>query len=84
MPRNLTDSECKDIIRRLGKRLNVEPRLITTRLMSEDDKQDMREDNLPVKSLEVHIRIWMNNGMSDYAHGKTTALRYEQENSPVS
>ena len=84
MSRNLTDSECKDIIRILGKRLNVEPRLITTRLMSEDDKQDMREGNLPVKSLEVHIRVWIENGLCDYAHGKTVSLRYEQENSPVS
>ena len=84
MPRNLTDSECKDIIRRLGKRLNVEPRLITTRLMSEDDKQDMREGNVPVKSLEVHIKAWIAAGMPDYAHGKTVALRYEQENSSVS
>jgi hypothetical protein len=77
MPRNLTDSECKDIIRKLGKRLNVEPRLITTRLMSEDDKQDMREGNLPVKSLEVHIKVWMDNGMPDYAHGKTIPLKHE-------
>ena len=77
MPRKLTDSECKDIIRRLGKRLNVEPRLITTRLMSEDDKNDMREGNLPVKSLEVHIRVWIENGLCDYAHGKTIPLKHE-------
>lgn len=79
MPRNLTDSECKDIIRRLGKRLNVEPRLITTRLISEDDKQDMREGNLPVKSLEVHVKVWMENGMCDYAHGKTIPLKHEAQ-----
>lgn len=84
MPRKLTDVECKDIIRRLGKRLNVEPRLITTRLMSEQDKQDMRQGNLPVKSLEYHIKVWIENGMCDYAHGKTISLRYETENSPVS
>ncbi len=83
MPRRLTDVECKDIIRRLGKRLNVEPKLITTRLMSEEDKQDMREGNLPVKSLECHIRVWMAAGMPDYAHGKTEALQYEPKNSVV-
>jgi len=77
MPRRLTDVECKDIIRRLGKRLNVEPKLITTRLMSEDDKQDMREDNLPVKSLECHIKVWMAAEMPDYAHGKTVPLALE-------
>lgn len=77
MPRKLSDEECKDIIRRLGKRLGVEPRLITTRLMSEDDKQDMRDGNLPVKSLECHVKVWKQNGMCDYAHGKDIPLDRE-------
>lgn len=79
MPRNLANEECKDIIRRLGKRLNVEPRLITTRLMSEEDKQDMREGNLPVKALECHIKVWMAAGMPDYAHGKTIPIAQEAQ-----
>jgi hypothetical protein len=77
MPRNLTDSECKDIIRRLAKRLNIDPKLVTTRLMSEEDKNDMRAGNLPGKSLECHIKVWKASGMPDYAHGKTIPLAEE-------
>lgn len=79
MPQQLSDEECKDIIRRLGKRLNVEPKLITTRLMSDEDKQDMRDGNLPIKSLEVHIKVWISNGMPDYRHGKTEPLALEKQ-----
>jgi hypothetical protein len=78
MLKPLTDSECKDIIRRLAKIHDVEARLIVTRLMSEDDKQDMREGNLPVKSLDCHVKIWKQNGMCDYAHGKTVPLEEEK------
>lgn len=74
MPRALTDSECKEIIKRLGKRLDVDPTLIVTRLMSEDDKQDMRNGNLPVKSLECHIKVWKQAGYPDYARGHTDPL----------
>ena len=78
MSRTLTDIECKEIIKRLGARLNVDPKLIVTRLMSEDDKNYMREGNLPAKSLECHIKVWKANGMPDYAHGKTIPLTQEQ------
>lgn len=78
MSKPLTDAECKDIIRRLGKRLKVDPKLIVTRLMSEEDKQDMRDGNLPVKSLECHIKLWMASGMCDVAHGKDVPLAQEE------
>jgi hypothetical protein len=80
----LTDKACKAIIIQIAKELDVEARLITTRLMSEDDKNDMRNGNLPRESLKLHVQIWKKSGYPDYAHGKTVALRYEQENSPVS
>ena len=74
MPKPLTDSECKEIIKRLRKRLDVDPMLIVTRLMSEDDKQDMRDGNLPAKALECHIKVWKKAGYPDYAHGNTDPL----------
>lgn len=79
MLKPLTDSECKDIIRRLAKRHDVEARLVTTRLMSEEDKQDMREGNLSAKALDCHIKVWKENGMCDYAHGKTIPLAQEKQ-----
>ena len=84
MPTTLSDKACKAIIIRGARKLNVEARLITTRLMSEEDKNDMRAVLLPIEALEAHVKVWIENGLCDYAHGKTVALRYEQENSPVS
>lgn len=80
----LTDKACKAIIIQIAKELDVEARLITTRLMSEEDKNDMRAGLLPIEALKAHVKVWIENGLCDYAHGKTVALRYEQENSLVS
>lgn len=78
MLKPLTDNECKDIIRRLAKRHEVEARLITTRLISDEDKQDMREGNLTAKSLDCHIKVWKQNGMPDYRQGKNEPLAQEK------
>lgn len=78
MSKALTDAECKDIIRRLGKRLKVDPKLIVTRLMSEEDKKDMRDGNLPLESLRCHVKVWIDTGLPDYAHGKTVPLAMEK------
>jgi len=84
MSTKLSDKACKAIINRVARKLNVEARLITTRLMSEEDKDDMRAGLVPIDALECHVTVWIAAGMPDYAHGKTVALRYEQENSSVS
>jgi hypothetical protein len=79
MPPVLSDKACKAIIIRVARKLNVEARLITTRLMSEEDKDDMRAGLLPIEALEAHIKVWMDNGMPDYAHGKTIPLKHEAQ-----
>lgn len=79
MLRPLTDGECKVIIKRLGQRLKVDPKLIVTRLLSEDDKNDMRKGNLPAAVLELAITLWIAAGMPDYAHGKTDALHNDTQ-----
>lgn len=66
-----TKEECKKIISSLGFKLGVSPNLIATRLLSEEDKLDMLAGDLPIVALECHIGVWMDNGMPDYAHGKT-------------
>ncbi len=66
MPKPKTDKACKDLIRMLARKLGIEPAsLITTRLMSEDDKNDMRKGLLTVEVLELHIKIWKAAGMRD-------------------
>ncbi len=84
MSKRLTDKACKSIIRKIAAQYNIKPSLITTRLMSEDDKEDMRNGDVPMDVLDTHVAVWIKAGMPDYAHGKTADLRYEQENSPVS
>ena len=78
MSKHLTDEACKAIIRGIAKQFNIEPKLITTRLMSEEDKQDMREGNVPVPSLRLHVELWIKAGLPDYAHGKDIPLAQEQ------
>lgn len=65
----ISDKICKEIIKTLAKKCNVDPKLIVTRLMSEEDKEDMRNGLLPIDSLELHVRVWIEKGMPDYAHG---------------
>jgi len=61
-----TDKVCKEIIRTLARKLGIDPpSLITTRLMSEDDKNDMRKGLLTVEVLELHIKVWKAAGMRD-------------------
>ncbi len=49
----------------------VSPRLIEERLLSPDDKKDLMEDRLSVESLELHVKLWLEMRMPDYAHGYT-------------
>ncbi len=50
--------------------LCVKVELISTRLLSDDDKKDMRKGLLPVESLITHVKVWIENGMPDYANGQ--------------
>lgn len=63
MPKSRTDEVCKEIIRTLARKLGVEPAsMITIKLMSEDDKNDMRNGLLPISALEAHIVVWKARG----------------------
>lgn len=54
----MTDDECKRVLFRVGLKFGVSPRLISTELMSADDKQDMRDDKFSQESLEKHVEVW--------------------------
>jgi hypothetical protein len=66
-----TEQECKRILSKLGFKLGVSPKLIATRLLDDNDKQDMLEGVLTIVELEACIAVWQANGMPDYAHGLT-------------
>jgi len=80
--RKLTDDACKNIIREIALKHKIKPRLITTRLMSEDDKEDMRNGELPTRALDLHVEVWIKAGMPDYAHGKTIPMNEENSSVP--
>ena len=70
----LSDEACKNIIRGIALKHKVDPKLIVTRLLSPEDKDDMRRGELPIESLALHVELWIKAGMPDYAHGKTEPL----------
>ena len=45
--------------------------LISTRLLSKEDKQDMLNGLVPVETLMTAVKCWMAAGMPDYANGLT-------------
>lgn len=74
-----TDSECKKLISSIGWELGVSPALITTRLLSEDDKNDIRSGSIDKVALKCAVEVWRDNGMPDYAHGKDVPMKYEKK-----
>jgi hypothetical protein len=70
-----TKQECQKIISTLGWLSGCSPKLIATRLLSEDDKQDMLNGDLEIEALECAVKVWMSNGMPDYANGTTEPMK---------
>ncbi|CEG60939.1 hypothetical protein [Legionella micdadei] len=61
----LTDSECKKIIFNIGRELNLPPKLISTRLLDDFDKDAMREGLLEISILKRFVEVWRDMGMPD-------------------
>lgn len=72
-----TRDDCKRMISKTAFKCGVSPRLIATRLLSEDDKQDMLNGDLSLEALEAHVNVWKEVGLPDYAHGNCE--RYKPE-----
>ena len=54
----------------IGKMLCVKADLISMRLLSLEDKQDMLNGLIETETLFLAVKAWMNSGMPDYANGK--------------
>ncbi len=52
----------------------VKDELISTRLLSIDDKRDMLAGLIPIDALILHVKLWVKNGMYSYSDGSN--LRY--------
>lgn len=49
--------------------LCVQAELISTRLLSKDDKQDMLNGDLPLDTLVAHVKTWKDQGLNNYVTG---------------
>lgn len=74
-----SDEECKKIISKVAWELGVSPGLISTRLLDEQDKNDLRQGVLTKGALKCATEVWRDNGMPDYAHGKDVAMKWEKK-----
>lgn len=55
----LSDESCKNLIRNLAGRHKVDPYLVATKLLSKEDKDDMRQGLLANAVLDAHIKNWV-------------------------
>jgi len=51
--------------------LCIKANLISTRLLSKEDKQDMLHGLLPEETLFTAVKCWIESGMPNYAEGNT-------------
>lgn len=71
----LTAEQCKKKLFNIGIKLGVSPNLISTRLLSLDDKNDMLSGLISDEALECHVLAWKESEMPDYANGHTSPYR---------
>lgn len=74
-----SEAECKKLIFKIGIELGASPKLIATRLLSEADKHDMLSGHLDFESLLTAVKVWIQNGMPDYANGKFERYKPDYE-----
>lgn len=60
-----SERECKSIIFKLAIKYGIAPNLISTRLLSRDDRVDMMNGDVPIESLEIHVKRWIECGCED-------------------
>lgn len=61
--------ECRKMIVKVGMRYAVPPKLISERLLSLEDKEDMLHGLITAEILDSFVKVWKESGMSHYANG---------------
>lgn len=74
MNQTRTLDECRKLLVKLAIKHGVPPKLISERLLSLDDKNDMLSGLIASDTLDCHVRFWKEFGMCNYADG--TGKRY--------
>ena len=79
MSKELTKQECQKKLFDIGLKLGVSPKLIATRLLSKDDKDDMLQGLISDDSLLTAVKIWQENGMPNYENGTCELYKPKSE-----
>ncbi len=61
--------ECKKILFKLAIKHGVAPKLISERLLSLQDKEDMLQGLVSFETLNCAVEMWLDNEMRNYADG---------------
>jgi hypothetical protein len=75
MENRLTIAQCQKKLFQVALKLGVSPKLISTRLLSKEDKQDMLAGLIEDETLECHVQCWMEAGMTNYSEGDSTPYK---------
>lgn len=70
-----TADECRRMIFNVGVKLGISPKLIATRLLSEEDKNDMLSGLVDAQYLEQAVRVWSENDSPDYVGAVQKEIR---------
>lgn len=73
-PIPLSVEHCKELLKTIAKMLCVKAELISNHLLSKEDKNDMLNDEIPIESLILHVKVWMQAGRPNYANGNLKPL----------
>ena len=64
-----TVQECKGMLFKLAIKYGVAPKLISERLLSKEDKEDMLNGLVSAETLDCHVKVWIEYGMCNYSNG---------------
>lgn len=64
-----TVEECKKMLFKLAIKYGVAPKLISERLLSKEDKEDMLYGLVSFNTLDFFVNVWKDQGMRNYANG---------------
>lgn len=67
---------CKRMLFKAAVNHGIAPRLISERLLSNDDKEAMLEGHIAFETLDCHVMFWKAHGMPNYVNG--SMAQYER------
>lgn len=81
MNKPLTEREeqCKRMLFKVAIKHGIAPKLISERLLSKEDKEDMLNGLVSFDTLDAHVAVWKEYGMCNYADGSMKPYEHFRE-----